>query len=1724
MLEKLLQSKNSNFIIDLNDTKNYNCWILKEKNKDHNSNPHIPESKNIISYSAVGLYLQKMEKKQNNSTSANSKYYEFRFNNLISDIFPFERNPEINFMYYNSQNENLFGSNFYENKKSNYEQKKMDELRKKMINDDIPEMILYKYKYDKNLFDELMEYWEDEPNFIFNLLKGNRKYKYLDEKDAINCIKTLIQRHKIELYDITHIIKEFQSDYKNIFKEEDVLIILSLYDALYIKFKLKQIKIQKLHNQLILTTNLTHKIDFTYTNESKNEFDLDLALAHIGYSISILNFNSNKKFCDNLLDLNINLNSKKLLQSTLEDGCDKIISKFCLSPEDVANNLKIMKKEIKGNIKEPNKDCQIMDVCSHKTVELLSKKKKRYHPIHLLQRAINYYIISLSSHPYIAKLIYKHYLNAAKISTQPTEKGKVLLNYSNPSFRVKNIKKQDLTWFIDNMKNNEDDYSEAYLDIEKCEKEGLIKCDIEIDSESKHIKDLIKLLNIAVNGRDDYIFENLEKSQDNRSDSDESEFNKVRDEVKKNTLVRKIAIKNMILDKEFTQKYFINNIKKECHNIAEKYLIEKISNHFYDKILTRRHIPAKLNENNDIEAFYYSIFFINYNTFCYIAIDKNKKIKYKNILKTNILLNDKNELKNEMYAHIPKCIILGINNIGAYKLINYFEINDCIIFSDYLSLLKIPKQYDINSTNEKEYFYSIAYDQYKYTMNPLEFFIENYNFKYEKNLLLNLKLHYLQEQINDIPLLNYCLEMQIRRILNLYKFRYENGKNPINNYYCFMNGLGPLTSKLIDDYKNKSLTELKNATGEKILNNIFNLIHGNNMLIEDDKNFIYHFQEEEIFNKMINSFQPIKNNSIHNVFVNDIDEEKKNINCVLFYNDNILKCVLPFINVDSYINDIKAYFKKYRILLCKIVNLQIDRNENRIVLSNKISNLEYLENYSDDQECYIDNSDMKEINRLPSIQHLKNIINSQKGVSEKYLQKINEDNTYTKNIFLAELKNDYISINESGKYVFRPSYLGPNNLILTLSFCENLTLNYNIVIEKEENKYILNDMEYTSINDIINKFANPMLIVINEFKKNKYFKSPSQMKPIFNKIFFNINETNSNNNANKINIFDPINICFVEDSPNYGMLITKNKNNCINLDFIELTLKGFYFHNKLFDNISLIIEYYLENNNKEWYKEFICENIISDAHSKLEYIDLQYKEFTDQVLKKLNWSLEPNNNNSEQEKNNTNNYLGKKRELGFDGWGNNENNEDAEKNKEDNNFGSFWSSDNNNKEQKNDINDLGWNSNDNGNNENNDMWDSNNNNNQNSKGSNNENINNNNWTTNNNANNNYSGRNNQNNSWNNNYNGYNNKKSFDNNERNNINNYSDNNRNKYNNNGYNNNRQNNNGYNNNGANNNGHNNKGYNNKRYNNNYKFKNNFENKNVSKFSWANNNQEENNDNNDNMNESNSFNKNDLWTNNQQQDSDIWGKEDNNYNNNFNNNSFNNNFNDNNFNNNSSNNNSYNNNSFNNNSFNNNSSNNNSYNNNNFSNRNFSNSFNNNSKNKNYSNNNNNNNWNNNSKNKNNNSFNNKNYYRNKPSIFSWGDNNNNNNNNYNNKNNYNKNNNNNNDNDNRIYNCSNDNYYDKTSFNKNANNNNNSSHCNNNFNPRNNNYKKNKNKKKGNWAKEMENDKNIEDIKDDDEQGPIDFENVDAFGGYNVDKEDNNNDNKAKNDEEREEGEMW
>ena len=68
----------------------------------------------------------------------------------------------------------------------------------------------------------------------------------------------------------------------------------------------------------------------------------------------------------------------------------------------------MIKKEICEELIKPNNECQLMDICLNKVNEL-SQKNKKYHPIQLLQKAINYYIISLASHPYISKIIYKLY-------------------------------------------------------------------------------------------------------------------------------------------------------------------------------------------------------------------------------------------------------------------------------------------------------------------------------------------------------------------------------------------------------------------------------------------------------------------------------------------------------------------------------------------------------------------------------------------------------------------------------------------------------------------------------------------------------------------------------------------------------------------------------------------------------------------------------------------------------------------------------------------------------------------------------------------------------------------------------------------------------------------------------------------------------------------------------------------------------------------------------------------------------------------------------------------------------------------------------------------------------------------------------------------------------------------------------------------------------------------
>ena len=1283
MLEELVNNKNVVYKVNLNRDKYQNCWRLKEINKDKKITQELTNNKNIISFASLSLYLQKITAKKR---SDNSKYYKLRFNSLFNDIFPFERNPNMDFIYYNNAKENTFKINT--NMKINFTEDingKIEEYKNKFIRNDIPEMILYKYKYDEILFKELNEGTKEETNFILEFLKY--KYDYAQNNEFISCINSLISKFKQDLLDIPYIIKKFQKIFSKLLNGEEVINILSLYDAKYIQFKLKQKKIAQLYGQALMRDS---KIDVSYINNAQNDLDLELSLSYIAFIIIIINNKSKNKICEEIINLNINLNNKRLFQTILEDGCDKISEQFCLSPEEVVYNLKVLNNEISGNLKKPNNESQLIDICLNKVNEL-SQRNRKYHPIQILQKVINYNIIALSCHPYIFKIIFKCYYKTLTLSTYPTDKGNKILNATHPSYRCKRIKKSPIELFMNNIKKNENNFSELFLDIENCEKEGLIKVQYDIDIESKIIEELVSLLNKAINGgNDEKKFKNkINNFKDsNSSESEENEEMKTKIEYQKKLMARKIIVKNMIIEKEFTQKYFINYIKKELYDVSERLLIEKMSKQFH-LIIKRNYIKNEQSRNDDI--FYYSIFFINRNTFCCIVIDSNKKIKFHNIFKSffvnqkcnndlelNRKINEIDELNREMMRHKPKYIILGVNNIGSYQLIEYFlkeSYQEELILTDYLSLLKKPKQ--CGNMAEEDYYYNIAFDQFKFTFNPLEFIIENYNFKYEKNFILNIKLDQFEDDVNDIPLLNYCLETQIRTVMNNKKFKYPKDSNIPDNYYCFMNGLGPITCKIIDEKK-----DIKEILENNIKKNVEEFLIGGNGMDIESENVIYKLNDEEKFEKMINSFSKIKKNNIYNVIVNYVDTDNKLVNCILFYNQNILQCKLPFNNIDDNIYDKNKYFNKFRIILCKIKEIKITESSYEIQLSNKIEDLYYFIEPSalKEKSNLINNIINLEINEekdniLSEIHKLKNIIININKI-DKFLIKLKEEKN-CRNITLNELKKEFVDYDYC-RFCFRPSFIGTNHLFLTFSICEKITLNYDISID-EDKKYILKNNKYESLNDITNNFVNHLLKKLNEFKQSKYFKSPTQMKLILNSIFNDIN--NNTNVYNNDDFIDDIIMCFMEDSPNYGIFFTKTKDNNYTMDYIEFIPNGFYFHNILFENLSLLIDYYIENNEKHFYKEFICNQIISNAHSKMEEIDIEYMKF----VKDLDWSKNKNNENyNKLDKNNDysqkSKFLGKKtKDLDFYGWpsnlDNNENNQNNDSNYENDSWGNNKSND-----------------------------------------------------------------------------------------------------------------------------------------------------------------------------------------------------------------------------------------------------------------------------------------------------------------------------------------------------------------------------------------------------------------------------------------------------------------
>ena len=1269
----------------------------------------------------------------------NKKNMELQSINV--DIFPKERqggssnyfNTELN-TYGNIQidsSTNLPGNIFEKNKDI-------------IFANDIPEMLLYKYNYDIELYNESLKDIDYEVEWMYDYLNmGKYTKKQIDPTEIKTCLKNLLTTHKVNKQDIPYILANCSDMYKKYFRNNEVLDILSVHDVEFLRLQKKRKKIlnsyeyiQKKQNEYGLGKGInTYYLPKKYIMEAKTELELDLIEALLSILTYVNQSNELDENYKNVINVEIlnNLNiDYSLLNKVKDDKLDEIIQQFCLYPEQVVHNLKVINGEINDKIIEPPfPGCPLNDLCKKALVETAGKYLT---PKDILMTSFQYYNLILALNPYIFNLIFKKLYGLYTLSTEPTEKGKEILNSLNPSYHCKRINNMPINYFFE--EKNESlcniytkNLGEIFLDIENCVNNGLIKYALNIPETHEEIQKLKSTLSKAINGIGDKM--EIEETINTNPNRDIL--------VKKYNGARNLCMENLIV---ISKGFFLNIIKKKLNNYSEKSLIKNISSEFF-KIISRNFIK-QINYDNSI------IFSIIYNSqnnyFKVICLTSNFKILHKKefyyiwkndnlaekSLEMALYSSEEHAIFNKLLSQFsPKAIIIDVSNLESYKMINclrskFKDIN--LIYSDYNSIVYKLKPYQISTEQEEKE----AIEQVKYVLNPVNQMIDLWRYKYEDNLLLNLTLHPLQDCIKDIPLLCYSLENQVINVVNSKGIYVKDLMKYSKNIFNFISGIGPCSSLLIT--KNiKNFDEVWNALRKRcpiIYKNIEMFFYENKII----ENGLYRLNQAnenkdlmkwEVFSAMIKDKIYFKNLCLCNAIVSRVDYMNKVIICYLLRGENNIKALLHFNNVDSNIKDIKKYFYPQRIILCKIKNIISRHNSYEINISNKNEDLitvkdffkeQYKNNNKiDEKYTKIEEDDfiIKEIERLNEIQNAdKEKPNDKKLLNYSLINLENEQ--FLKNVNYNNLKR----FNKMD-YIIRPSFRGQNYLILSFHLIDDIYLNYDIEIitRKETNnennndnnntntitEYKLGRMTYKSLTELVNKFASKMKNTIENFRKNDYFKKPEELRELYSKIFGIENPKNSDNNKNKneiknkknekenikTNVVNVIIFGFLKEEPDYGIILTKTSDEInYTIDFIKFVHNGYLFHGVLYGNLNEIIFFLKEKRKTQQYQNFLKSQFVCTIHQQIVEIDEQYNEFDgiDPNLEKYNRVY--------MEFNNLKNNL-----LPIDLSDNNSNNELlGKKRNPDNDWGSEIKSDNNN---NNGIND-GWGQlNDNNNNDNN---------------------------------------------------------------------------------------------------------------------------------------------------------------------------------------------------------------------------------------------------------------------------------------------------------------------------------------------------------------------------------------------------------------------------------------
>ena len=1094
-----------------------------------------------------------------------------------------------------------------------------------VLNVDIPERIIEKYK-DRDL-KELST--EDRISSFAHWLK-ERKFSDKMSEELIKVLIFIITKHRVEFYDVPYIATYFQKEISRVgLKSDDVYLMFSLYEEEYLSFE----------NEKDRAVLLFHILE-NYISPIKDQKDLFYNV-YINECKDLTELNFVNNYFDMLVEINSNDQSNTELQ-VYRNKCstsfkansvigaklnkiDEFLAHFTLPPFQVAENLKKIQMNELDNVTKPSEP-KVNPILLVK--DYLNKTINQ--EMFFFTHACDYYALTIGTHPYIKTLLWKHYVDNATLSTEPTQKGLKELDINHELYKTKRILNRKVSSFFEN-----DNKGCDYMDILSSEKQGYIKVILKSELTKESYTSLITLLSNAVNGGE----------PDEQTNNDIS--------------LKYRAIRNqacLILVQNKFKSQFKEQLTMKLEQYAESKLILELRESF-SKILSYTPIAISTEpfyimscsydpQTNKVYCTILNQYGVLIHSACYTKIMNNPVSLTKEEDKKNYY-KEEEDLTTLLKQYTPKKIIVGANDLNCIRLKEVLSNNankDDIIYAPTLipSIYAKSEQakndymtYYKNNPSKKEFeWYMLSISQGRCALNMIGEVSKVYSrsLMYEDKLCLSKKQCYVQrkdllckvfeteiiKRVNDIGVdLPYIvIAKDFQNVL-----KYVSGFGEIiSNFYinefikdtkksraelkCYFSFKEKLYENCISFlkfreggliYDSMRLLQSQYKEAEKYLtaffgsNDIDSIIKGvyysktDSIMIKEEDRSKY---DQFILNELTLPFAPTLP-QITKLDKEDIFAMMTNQNlscytiqlCTVINNDtkeNIITCMISNGNLTASIlydeidNSTSLYQENYIFkAMIKSITINDDLNYS-IMLTRKKEEIEKIKNALLEKKEYM-NFDFSQEDSI-SLDISDNKQKYASFLSYKKIEKGEKNIFFNENYSGAIMKLKYKSI---GDFVFRPSIFGPDYYTLSYKVEEGI---YNhIQIKNMGESLSIDGQEYKDFQEIQQKYMNPITQFLKDIKKHSKYA----ILPRLNDFKKRLSQEKELEKVNRRKIF--YHLSYLEHYPQYLVLGYTPTAKTTVFEYISIKSNGLLFHNNVFSNIEDLVSFFKNNYGKETY-------------------------------------------------------------------------------------------------------------------------------------------------------------------------------------------------------------------------------------------------------------------------------------------------------------------------------------------------------------------------------------------------------------------------------------------------------------------------------------------------------------------------------------------------------------